>query len=34
MKEQKNKPTTYEIVGLVIKALTGIAALITAIRWW
>ena len=34
MKEQKNKPTTAEIAGLVIKAVVALSALITAIKWW
>lgn len=31
MKKKKEKPTPFEIVELIIKA---IAALITAIKWW
>ena len=35
MGKKKNKtPTTYETVELIIKALTAIAALIAAIKWW
>jgi len=34
MKKRKNKPTTFEIADLIIKAIVAIAALITAIKWW
>ena len=34
MREQKEKPTKYEIAQIVIEAAIAIAALITAIRWW
>lgn len=33
MSKQK-KPTTVEIVELIIKAVVALAALITAIKWW
>ncbi len=33
MSKQK-KPTTVEIVELIIKAVLALAALITAIKWW
>lgn len=33
-KKKNKKPTTYEIVELIIMALTAIAALIQAIKWW
>ena len=33
-KKPNKKPTTYEIVELILKALTAIAALLTAIKWW
>ena len=33
MKKRKNKPTTFEIADLIIKAIVAIAALITAIKW-
>lgn len=33
-KKQNKKPTTYEIVELILKALTAIAAILTAIKWW
>lgn len=31
---KKKKPTTLQVVKLVIDAVLAIAALITAIRWW
>lgn len=34
MKKPQKKPTTLEIVDIVIKAVVAIAALITAIKWW
>ncbi len=34
MKQQKKKPTAFEVVDLIIKAIVAIAALITAIKWW
>ena len=34
MAKKRKKPTTYEIAELILKALTAIAALITAIKWW
>ena len=33
-KKPNKKPTTYEIIELMLKAVTAIAALITAIKWW
>ena len=33
-KKPNKKPTTYEIIELIIEALVAIAALITAIKWW
>ena len=33
-KKQNKKPTTYEIIELILKAMTAIAALISAIKWW
>jgi hypothetical protein len=33
-KKPNKKPTTYEIVELIVKAMTAIAALIAAIKWW
>lgn len=33
-KKPNKKPTTYEIIELIIMALTAIAALISAIKWW
>lgn len=33
-RKRNKKPTTFEIVELIIKALVAIAALITAIKWW
>ena len=32
MKKRKQKPATFEIIRLIIEAVTAIAALITAIR--
>ncbi len=34
MKKQNKKPTTIEIATLIIEALTAVAAIINAIRWW
>lgn len=34
MKEQKEKPTAFEIAELVIKAVAAVAAIISAIKWW
>lgn len=34
MGRKQKKPTTYEIVELIIKAVVAAAALITAIKWW
>ncbi len=34
MGNKQNKPTTQEIVSLIIEAVIAIATLITAIRWW
>ncbi len=34
MKNQKEKPTTFQIATLIIEAVTALAALITAIKWW
>lgn len=34
MNKQKKKPTNIEIAELVIKAVTAIASLIAALRWW
>lgn len=33
-KKPNKKPTTYEIIELILKAITAMAALITAIKWW
>lgn len=34
MKKQNKKPTTFEIVQLIIEAVVAVAALISAIKWW
>jgi hypothetical protein len=34
MDNKNKKPTAYEIVELIIKALAAMGALITAFRWW
>ncbi len=34
MKRKKKKTTTAEVLDIVFKAVTAIAALIGAIRWW
>lgn len=34
MKKGNKKPTTYETIELIIKAVVAIAALISAIKWW
>lgn len=33
-KKPNKKPTPYKIAELLIKAVTAIATLIKAIRWW
>ena len=33
-KKPNKKPTTYEIIELILKAITAMAALVTAIKWW
>lgn len=33
-KKQNKKPTTYEIVKLIVEALAAISAFILAIKWW
>ena len=33
-KKPNKKPTTYEIIKLIVEALAAISALILAIRWW
>lgn len=33
-KKPNKKPTTYEIIVLILEALTAIAALVSAIKWW
>lgn len=33
-KKPNKKPTTYEIIELILKAVTAIAALLSVIRWW
>ena len=33
-KKPNKKPTTYEIIELILKAVTALAALIQVIRWW
>jgi len=34
MAKKPKKPTTYEIIELVLKALTAIATLLSVIKWW
>lgn len=34
MSKKRKKPTTLEIVELTIKAVTAIATLIAAVKWW
>ncbi len=34
MKQQKEKPTAYEIAKIVIEAVVAASALIAAVRWW
>lgn len=34
MSKKRKKPTTLEIVELIIKAVTAIATLIAAVKWW
>jgi hypothetical protein len=34
VKKPNKKPTTYEIIELILQALVAIAALISAIKWW
>lgn len=33
-RKRKQKPTAFEVIELIIKAIVAIAALITAIKWW
>ena len=33
-KPKQKKPTTYEIIDLILKVVTATAALISAIKWW
>lgn len=33
-KSKQKKPTTYEIIELILKAVTAIATLISVIKWW
>ena len=33
-KKPNKKPTTYEIIELIIMGLTAIASVISAIKWW
>ena len=33
-KKPNKKPTTYEIIELIIMALMAIASVISAIKWW
>lgn len=32
--QEKKKPTTYDVIDLIIKAVVALAALISAIKWW
>lgn len=34
MKSKNKKPTTFEVVTLIVEAIAAIAALISAIKWW
>lgn len=34
MAKKPKKPTPYEIAELLLKAVTAIATLIAAIKWW
>ncbi len=34
MRSKNKKPTTFEVVTLVVEAIAAIAALISAIKWW
>lgn len=33
-KRQNKKPTTFEIVGLIVEIVAALAAIVQAIRWW
>lgn len=33
-KKPNKKPTTYEIIELVLEAIVALSALLTAIKWW
>lgn len=34
MTKDKRKPTTFEIIKLIIEAVVAVASIITAIKWW
>lgn len=34
MAKKPKKPTPFEVAELILKALTAIAALVSAIKWW
>jgi hypothetical protein len=34
IKAKKKKPTTFDVIELIIKAVVAAAALISAIKWW
>ena len=34
VKKPNKKPTTYEIIELILKAVTALSALVSVIRWW
>lgn len=34
MSKKQKKPTTYDVIDLIIKAVVAVAALISAVKWW
>lgn len=34
MKDHKEKPTAFDIAGLIIQAVIALGTLIAAIKWW
>lgn len=33
-RKPNKKPTTYEIIELILKAVTALATLMSVIKWW
>lgn len=34
MKRKSKKPTTYETIEIIVKIVTAIAAILSAVKWW